>query len=255
MKWITRIISIGIFAATSSAYALNPQPAWYAGLLVGANQPPNLDFTFADRFGQIKPGTLGYDTMGTIGGQIGYRWCDNFRFEGQFFYNNSPYNYLRFDTTTIHSPDNGSGLRMQGQTQSGAGTFNIFYDFFGDYSSNLVPYVGAGIGYVYVENKIKWFVEGEQVTLPQIEDYLGMDFSGPGILGNGQSKSGIAGQAIAGLSYYMDDFSYFALDVRYLVSQQQTIMGRQTRRVSNSFDLRYQLYSINLLFNGAFDCA
>ena len=254
MTWIPKFVATSMLAITSSTYALNPQPEWYAGLLVGANQAPNIHFTYVDRFTQLKPGTLGYDTMGTVGGQIGYRWCENYRFEGQFFYNSSPYNYLRLDTLTIHSPDDGTSIKMSGQTQSGVGTFNVFYDFFGDYSSSLVPYVGAGVGYAYVANKIKWYVEGTQVTLPQIEDYLSIDINGPGMIGNGKSKSGIVGQGIVGLSYYMDDFSYFALDVRYLVSQEQTVMGPQVRRVTNQFNLRYQLYSLNLLFNGAFDC-
>jgi opacity protein-like surface antigen len=254
MKWITKIIATGLLAITSSAYAVNPQPDWYAGLLVGGNYIPNMHFTYVDPLAQVKPGTLGYDILGQFGGQIGYRWCDNYRFEGQFFYNSTSFSYLRLDTLTIHSQDESAGLRMNGATQSGVIAFNAFYDFFGDYSSNAVPYVGAGIGYAYISSKIKWFADDTQITVPQVEDYLGLDFSGPGIAGNGQSHSGIVGQLIAGISYYMDDFSYFALDARYLVSKEQTIMGRQTRRASNSFDLRYQLYSINLIFNGAFDC-
>jgi hypothetical protein len=39
-----------------------------------------------------------------------------------------------------------------------------------------------------------------------------------------------------------------------MVSQEQTILTRQTKRVSNQFDIAYKLYSLNLVFNSAFDC-
>lgn len=230
-------------------YALNPQPGWYAGLIVGANYVENVPFNYVDRSGQLKPGQLGHDIMASIGGQVGYRWCDNFRFEFEGIYNNSPYSYLRLNDVTIHSPDTSTGLRLKGQSQSGVGTFNIFYDLFGDYSSNAVPYVGLGIGYAYIVGQIEFYYN-DVLLSDQFADVTGTNVERP----FSHSKSGLAGQAIAGISYYLDDFSYFALDGRYLVSEKQTLLNQQVRRTSNVVDAQYQLWTINLVFNGAFDC-
>lgn len=231
-------------------YALNPQPGWYAGLIVGANYAENVAFNYVDRRGQLQPGQLGHDIMASIGGQVGYRWCDNFRLELEGIYNNSPFSYLRLNDVTIHSPDTSTELRLKGQSQSGVGTFNIFYDFFGDYSSNAVPYIGVGIGYAYIVGQIEFYYN-DVLLSDQFFDTTGIDIDRP----TSRSKSGLAGQAIAGISYYLDDFSYFALDGRYLVSQKQTLVNQQVRRTSNVIDAQYQLWSLNIVFNGAFDCA
>lgn len=257
MKWFLKTLLTSLTLTTSTLHAFNPQPDWYAGLIVGANYVGNVKFTYvndvsaANPSGIKRPGQLGHDIMGSIGGQVGYRFCDNFRVEFEGIYNNSPYSYLRLNDVTIHSPDTSTALRISGVTQSGVGTFNFLYDFFGDYSSKAVPYLGAGIGFAYIANKIEFYYNDVRLGdgfKERVQDRFG-------ITPSDKSRTGIVGQAIAGISYYLDDYAYFALDGRYLVSQEQTIIARQTKRVTNQFDAKYQMYSVNLVFNSAFDCS
>jgi len=248
MKWMTQALlagSLGMVSITAHAF-LNPEPAWYGGLIVGANYAANVPFTYVNTSGVVEPGQLGHNIMGSIGGQIGYRWCDNYRAEAEFFFNNSPYSYLRLGDVTIHSPKTSSDLRLKGKTDSGIATFNIFYDIFGDFSSQVVPYLGVGGGYAYLKSEINFYFNDELVTPEDYEDTVGA-------IPSKRSKSGPVGQAIVGVSYYMDDFSYFALDVRYLISADQIILNQQARRTTNEVNARYQLYSFNIVFNGAFD--
>lgn len=248
MKWITQTLLttyLGMTAISAHAF-INPEPAWYGGLIVGANYAANVPFTYVNTSGVVEPGQLGHNIMGSIGGQIGYRWCDNYRAEAEFFFNNSPYSYLRLGDVTIHSPKTSPDLRLKGKTDSGIGTFNIFYDIFGDFSSQVVPYIGIGAGYAYLKSEINFYYNDTLVTAEEYDSIVGA-------VPTKRSKSGPVGQAIVGVSYYLDDFSYFALDGRYLVSAEQTIINQQERRASNEVTARYQLYSFNIVFNGAFD--
>jgi len=247
MKWMTQALLISCLGVTTVAHALNPQPGWYGGLIVGANYAANVPFNYINLSDEITPGQLGHDIMGSIGGQIGYRWCDNFRSEFEAIYNNSPYSYLHLGNVSIHAPDTSTGLRLKGQSQSGVATLNLFYDIFGDFSSDVVPYLGIGGGYAYVSSKINFYYNN--VLVSSNFESLG------GATPSTKSKSGAVGQAIVGVSYYLDDFSYFALDGRYLISADQTILKQQVRRVENEVNARYQLYSLNIIFNGAFDAA
>lgn len=257
MKWFSRCLMVCLITPSCITHALNPQPAWYAGLIVGANYAANVKFTYVNAVtpenptGIKRPGQLGHDIYASIGGQIGYRFCDNYRFEFEGIYNNNPYSYLRLNNVTIHSPDTSTGLRLSGQTQSGVGTFNLFYDLFGDYSSQAVPYIGAGIGFAYIVNQFKFYYNDVELGT-NLDNFLLTRYD---TTISSKSRSGLVGQVIAGISYYLDDYAYFALDGRYMTSQKQTIVTRQTQRVQNQFDARYQQYSVNLVFNSAFDCS
>lgn len=237
-----------------AAHALNPQPGTYGGIIVGANYPENVPFNYVALDGTIKPAQLGYDIYGQIGGQIGYRWCDNFRFEGEAIYNNTPMAYLRLNDVTIHSPDTSTEWRLDGTTQSFVATFNAYYDLFGDYSSKLVPYIGGGIGWAYIVNKADLYYNDSLVTtgerLQELIDETGADITTPA----SPKRSGFVGQAIVGLSYHMDDYSFFAIDGRFMASERQEVLNQQVRQTSNTIEARYALWSVNLIFNGAFEC-
>ncbi len=257
MKSLLTSLILGLsLTLTTALYAFNPKEGMYWGLIVGANYAQNAPFTYEVTVQGVdieRQGQLGHDIMASVGGQIGYRFCDNFRFEFEGIYNNSPYSYLRFQNVTIHSPDSSPGFRMSGATQSAVFTFNAFYDLFGDYSSKAVPYIGGGVGYAYITNQFKFYYNDVELgTNSQVQQFLQDNF---GVTLDGRSRSGLAGQAIAGISYYLDDYAYFALDGRYMVSQRQPIIERRTRLTLNQTDAKYSLYTINLIFNSAFDCA
>lgn len=260
MKWITHALCASCLGMTITAHAVNPDPDWYGGLIVGANYAANVPFNYINTSDVLTPGQLGHKLMGTIGGQIGYRWCDNYRAEGEFFFNNSPYSYLRLGETTIYAPKTSPDLRLKGKTNSGIATFNMFYDIFGDFSSNVVPYFGVGGGYAYVTNQIEFYFNDKLVTADTsaLVDLIPDEQTRNALIDaipSKKSKSGPVGQAIVGISYYMDDYAYFALDGRYLVSADQTVFKQQRRRTTNEINARYQLYSVNIVFNGAFDAA
>lgn len=246
MKWITQTLITSCLVTATTAHAVNPATGWYGGLIAGANYAANLPFNYLNTSGELEAGQLGHNIMASIGGQVGYRWCDNYRAEAEFIFNNSPYSYLRLGDVSIHSPKSSTGLRMNGKTDSGIATINLFYDVFADFSSNVVPYFGIGAGYAYLKSDIKFYLNDVQVTADNYENVVGA-------IPSNKSKSAPVGQAILGLSYYMDDFSYFALDARYLVSASQTLLTQQVQEASNSINARYQLYSLNIIFNGAFD--
>ncbi|MDX2346627.1 MAG: outer membrane beta-barrel protein [Legionella sp.] len=256
MRWLIHILLLGLTITSSALYAFDPKSGWYSGLIVGANYAANVPFTYPFVENQGDPvieysGQLGHKMMGSIGGQLGYRWCDNFRFELEAIYNDSTYSYLRFHDVTFHSPKTTAGFRINGKTQSGVATFNAFYDLFGNYSSKAVPYIGGGLGFASIKNNINFYENdvllGNTAKSELLETY--------GITLNGNSRSGFVGQAIVGLSYYLDDYCYFALDARYLASKTQSLSISRTNTTVNQFDKRYKLYTVNIVFNSAFDCA
>ena len=167
--------------------------------------------------------------MGAIGGQLGYR-CGKYRFEGQYFYNNNPYKSLELGNITIFAPSSSPDFRIEGSTDSGFGMFNGFYDFLpNDPRSNLVPYLGVGVGYAYVSNNLTVYYNDVNLYAAHVKE----------------ATSSAAGQGIVGMSYFLDDFASFALDFRYLTTTAKTKL----------LDSRLQVYSLNLSFNGAFNLA
>ncbi len=229
MRQLFKFASLSFILANTTAYALNPVPGWYAGILLGASYVPTINLTIPASLTStgITTGSLSHNVLGNIGGQMGYR-CNNLRIEIEGLYNNNPLNVLKVGGVTVNSPGTSDGLRLSGDTTTGAGFANGYYDFFSpDGSSNLVPYIGFGAGYAYVKSQVQFFYANALV--------------GEGDLST--STSGIVGQAILGMSYFLDDFTTFGLDFRYFTSA-------KTLEVTNS---RIQFYSVNAIVSGAFD--
>jgi outer membrane protein W len=119
--------------------------------------------------GQI-PAYLKYETSYGVTGAVGYYYTDNVRLEGEgSFKNNSLKSITSVGTTT--------SLDDSGQSMAGMGV-NAYYDF-NEVSNEIVPYIGAGLGYQF--------------------------------LTNGEKKgSGMSGQLMAGASYEIEkDLSFF----------------------------------------------
>ena len=126
---------------------------------------------------------------------------------------------------------------MTGQTNTGAILVNGFFDLYtpsDDNVTNIAPYIGLGIGYSYVQNNL---------TFQYNQTYLA----------NGefvQSYYALAGQAIVGVNYFMDDFTTIGLDFRAFSTTNQQ---HSNKYLPISVDTQAQIYSINLVFNGAFE--
>jgi hypothetical protein len=222
------------YSLASFAQPLIPIPGLYGGVNIAPSWASSTDVLN----GSYTVDKLTYTMMGGIGGQLGYRW-QNLRLEGELFYNASPYNSI-----TYNSPDAGGYTKLyanndqtnyiSGETNILTTMLNIYYDFlnWGIGPMQITPYVGAGGGYAWVQNDLNVFLDGTQTYTNQYYP----------------NNSGLAGQLIAGLLFFIDESSYFGLDYRYFTTVNE---HQQLGQVTSSF--QNQLMSINLSFNGSFN--
>lgn len=255
MKLLKSVVMTTLLLS-SVAHAINPIQGWYAGLLLGGSKSPDINFNVISPLNLLSgQGVLSYSVLGNVGGQAGYR-KNQFRAEGEFLYNNNPYKHMNINGVDI--PNAGSPattvqqLSIQSQTISNPFTFsgctntfawmlNGFYDFYiPNYTEHLVPYVGLGIGYEKVDNFITFF-----------NNNANGQSTGSGQQSYRQISYNFAGQAMVGMSYFLTDHTAFSLDFRYLsATRSDTVESR-----FNSFQSRPQLYSVNFIFNAAFNVA
>ena len=239
-------------------YAQMPQPGLYGGVLFGftwsspisdplilpfleAGDNPLVEFIINKILGKLKSANgsdfeINYSSFGQIGGQIGYRF-DSLRVEGQFFYNTSPFRKLKIHGLIkdfeLGSNNNVSNY-ITGETNTAAGMLNIYYDFLKLPINlvNITPFVGVGGGYANVSNNLKIYRDGSALNNDPISP-------------NG---SHFAGQLMAGLLYFIDEFSTIGLDYRYFTTASEThTIGAGTTTFRN------QIQSANLTYNGSFN--
>lgn len=244
--------NVGLIASllvTCSASALNPPTGWYGGLGLGVSQAPDIQFNLGS-----TPGTLTHTVLGKTGGQIGYR-KNHFRVEGEVFYNNNAYSHLTIgDRTFPNSNSNASTsnsfrensnsdpslIAFNGYTNTYALMLNGFFDFYSPgETKGLVPYVGLGVGYAHVENNLNFVSSSSSANIANVYE----------------ATNDMAGQVIAGLSYYLTDSFSFSLDGRYFSSLQSNNTLKPVLplfQAAPQIQGRSQIYSVNLLFNAAF---
>lgn len=201
----------------------------YGGILLGASMSTQtLNFTFNDPVTLFPvTGQMKFSAFGNAGGQVGFRFIP-FRLEVEGFFNSSPYRRLQLGSTIYYAGSKSTGTRMKGQVVTGAGMANAYYDFITpDCPTTIAPYLGVGVGYAYLKHNIKFYANNVPIA---------------GTISEGTNTTPAA-QAIAGVSYFLDDFTWFGLDYRYF-----------TTRNLDFFDARFQLNSINVTFNGSFNC-
>lgn len=250
MKRILSRIAIGL--TSTSIFALNPTPGLYGGIIVGGSYAPSItspaiDWLFYNYFpnagfngyniNNLKA-SLNYSFLGLIGAQLGYRF-DKIRLEGEFFYNSNPYSSITVTNNnqtifTISGNSNElSGNYIEGQTNTAAGMINLYYDLLPpDYiDASFAPFLGVGVGYASVQNGLDVFIAGTQANQNTI----------------GKTHNNIAGQAMAGVLLFLDDFSYFTLDFRYFTTGTQS---QYVNIVDTTYTWKNQLVSVNLSFNG-----
>lgn len=196
-----------------------------------------------------KPGKLKYSVLGGIGGQVGYRFCTKYRAEFEVFYNNNPFSELQIGNITINSVSTNDVFHIGGDTNTGAGLINIFYDFLApskDYYGAVAPYIGVGLGYSYVQNSLQFHYGSNRVQVATQgatpATLYEVDFT--------QAQSTYAGQAIIGLSYFMDDFCWLSADFRYFTTG-KTVTNNPFNGAQ--FESKTELYSAMIGFNGILD--
>ncbi len=179
---------------------------------------------------------LTYSTFGQFGLELGYRF-QSLRIEGEFFYNSSPYQHLNilggyrdFRFSGNSNQDN----YISGKTDIAAGMLNIYYDFLNLPIPNIgiTPFVGVGGGYAKITNDLKIYNQGQLINNAPISP-------------NG---SHFAGQLMAGLLYFIDEFSTIGLDYRYFTTASETVT-----LAAGDTTFRNQIQSVNLTYNGSFN--
>lgn len=215
--------------ASNCVYASEPAEGWYAGLLLGFSNAPSLTFTINNPFGTPLPGKLSYDIFGNAAAQVGFR-CNKLRYEGEVVFNRNPYDWLSVGGFAIKNTrnNNGSGIGMKGNTSMVAGLFNAYYEFYDeDYSATKwVPYVGLGIGYASIHNRLDFYVNSRLLNENR----------------NSITKSSAIAQGILGINYFFTDNVSLGSDLRYM----------STQKIS-TYDSRVEAATWNLVMNISFD--
>ncbi len=257
MKCFLKLCIIVTLLFNTTIYALNPVPGFYAGILLGANYTPNFNLNFTSPFTHqpLTKGTLVYSVFGDIGGEIGYR-INQFRIEGEVFFNNSPYNSLLINRTRYTQKTKSTGLRIQGQTNTLSFMANGYYDvFFNGEQSNLVPYIGLGIGYAHVANKLNFYCNNQKVGTNTIfinpnKTCTLIPFTNAHTSSYFNSTNLGAAQVIFGLSYFLDDFTTISFDFRDFATARANKRNHSNTNQSNN---RAQFLTFNFGVNSAFD--
>lgn len=225
LKLVTRI---SLLLMNGMAFAVNPVQGFYGGVFLGPSYSPSVTIQFTSPYAALpltaNP-TITHSISGNIGGQIGYRYC-HFRGELEFVYNNGPYKSLQLGSITLNKASKwNTDLAMKGETNTVALLVNGFYDFYTPGQTVfLSPYAGLGIGYAYVRDSVSFFYNNQMLSGSNLT----------------QNSTVPAGQGILGLGYFLDDYTFFGLDVRYLTTS------------NTQSGTHMQSASLNLTFNGTF---
>lgn len=259
-----QLIQLGVVSSLligQSSFAINPIQGWYVGVLAGVSLGPSSYPTLFDTSGFYFPppltnpfpnnlliGTVNNNTIGGGGGgAVGFR-MQQFRVEGELFYNY--FNAQNFQTgncilqrphllTPIGTCElyyNGYnvfevlGAGFKGSTYGIYGLVNAYYDFMSyDNEKFIVPYVGLGLGGVRLTKSFNF-------TSNYTTNSIGLS----------DSATTAAAQGIVGFSYYLDDYAWLGIDYRYLTSRAITTF---------SYESRYSINTINVNANFSFDNA
>src|SRR3990167_2613616 len=270
-----------IFIYQKHAFALQPVQGWYAGVFIGPSAANSNDFDFGQTLSfattnvtvSATSGSVTHSVLGGIGGQVGYRFFLRHRIEAEWYYNNNPIKSLKLNnysftntyypsfnvtnsTATFNNNQNTSDAYIQGSTNTGAIMVNFIYDLLtpnNDGYSKVVPFVGAGLGYSYVQNAM-------QIYRPTTVDPANDPYPNREILDVLQNRYIYAVQGLIGVSYFLDDFTWFGLDLRYFTTGSSIVQSRYTytsptatETVSSTnslFSNKAQIISVNLSFSG-----
>lgn len=216
MKQLIQFSVISSVLFNTTAFALNPVQGFYGGILAGPSHGRSSQTIVFTQDQTVFRGKESYSILGGgAGGVLGYKW-DHIRIEGEGFYNRISTGPLQVGSCTLQSPNvvTPTGLCSEGNFAANSigfdgssavtlGFFNLYYDFFSyNGETSLVPYVGIGVGEAIVKDGINFIntitTRSEGRTL---------------------NSSGQAGQAILGLSYYLDDFTWIGMDYRYITTK------------------------------------
>jgi hypothetical protein len=255
-----QLIQLGILSSvliSSPASAINPVQGFYGGLMAGMSHgPSNNQIAFYEPIDsvsyQLFTGKVSYGIVGAGGGgMLGYK-LSHLRLEAELFYNRVSTGPLEIDpggctiqnvniqtptgvcTPGVYDAFKAKAVGFRGTSSVTFGLINFYYDFFSyDNQAQLVPYIGLGIGQARIQNYNN--LVDTKTTYSR------------GIANHG-SLSSSAMQGIFGASYYMDDFTWAGMDLRYTTTKSLPLMDNK------SYSLMALMFNINFAFDkGGFD--
>ena len=160
---MTRRLALTVTTILALPIAATAQPV--TGIYIGASAGVDFQLKQDVKNAQLEPGTTGgLSTSGQMsfnagfasGLELGYGFGNGLRVELQGAYENT------------HGKDftgftRGVSLQGGGTQQKYGPMVNVLYDF-NDLSPVFVPYIGAGVGYQWIENKISFSNGGSYST-------------------------------------------------------------------------------------------
>ena len=192
MKKIAFVTALSL--TTSIATAATPINGWYSSAFGGyAWTPGNMNTT---TLGLTRSNTL-YQSGFDAGGSLGFK-SNPMRYEGELTYIRA--NLKRFDVNGIRQTE------PEGYTNAALGLANVYYDFPG-LTAPLQPFLGAGIGYAWVQNKLN-------------------STGSFGITSFSNANSVFAYQATGGLTYNFAENYALSLGYRYVATTNVTEFGQ-----------------------------
>lgn len=186
-------ISAALLTSTL-ATAATPINGWYSSAFGGYTYlPGNINATNLG----LNRSNASYQSGFDAGGSLGFK-SNPMRYEGELTYLKANINH--FDI---------NGIRQQpssGYTNAALGLANVYYDFPG-ITLSIQPYLGAGIGYAWIQSKL--------------------DSTGPfGITNFSNTNSVFAYQATGGLTYNFAENYALSLGYRYVGTTNISEMGQ-----------------------------
>lgn len=146
MKFAAFITSL---LASYASYAATPINGWYSSIFGGYTYlPGNVDKTRNN----LTRNNVKYQSGFDGGGSFGFK-SNPMRYEGEV-------TYLKANTDKFNI-NNVLQTTVSGYNQGLFGLANVYYDFPGLATPILQPYLGAGLGYGWIETKLN-----NQVPLP-----------------------------------------------------------------------------------------
>ncbi len=187
------LLATALFSASITNAAV-PIDGWYSSAFGGyAWVPGNIDATHLSLTRQHASYQSGFDA----GGSLGFK-SNPMRYEGELTYVRA--NLNRFDVNGIRQTN------PTGYTNAALGLANVYYDFPG-LITPLQPFLGAGIGYAWVQSKL--------------------DSTGPfGLTSFSNANSVFAYQATGGLTYNFAENYALSLGYRYVATTNVSDMGQ-----------------------------
>jgi opacity protein-like surface antigen len=133
--------------------------------------------------------TISVDDGYLFTGAVGYRFCNDFRVEGEFGYRSNDLRHVKFDLAGQHFT-----VKLKGHVHTYSGLANLYYDI--PVCFYVRPYVGAGIGYACATHRVKVKHFSHAAT-------------------NRSHCDGFAWQVIAGFAYPVCDNVDVSLEYRF----------------------------------------